>query len=86
MPWNKARTFKWLLLSVAITVAGTFVLWWLFGGIAFFGFLFLPFVPILFGGGDRDSEPVRTRVCPECGFESLDPQDRFCPRDGARLG
>ncbi|MBW3582942.1 MAG: hypothetical protein KY455_07585 [Euryarchaeota archaeon] len=84
MSWDKARTFKWLLLSVAVTVAGTFVLWWFFGGVAFFGFLFLPFVPILFGGGGRD-EAVQMQACPECGFESLDPEDRYCPRDGALL-
>ncbi|MFC4437418.1 MULTISPECIES: hypothetical protein [Natrialbaceae] len=49
-------------------------------------FLFLPFVPFLFPGGSRGTEPEREyRRCPRCGFETTDPDHEYCPRDGERL-
>lgn len=93
MPWQKRTTAKWLLISIAITVGVTFVLWSLLGtrGL-FFGFLFLPFLGLgrRLVGGTRDQahQHLRTpgvRTCPRCGFQSGDRQDSFCRRDGARL-
>jgi hypothetical protein len=46
-------------------------------------FLFVPFVPFLFRGGDDDEPPVRE--CPACGYRTRAADHEFCPRDGSRL-
>ncbi|GAA0300941.1 hypothetical protein [Halarchaeum salinum] len=55
-------------------------------------FIAIPFVPLLFrglrerGGADENEEgPPATRTCPACGFETTDPEVRYCPRDGTAL-
>ena len=53
-------------------------------------FLFLPFVPFIFGGDSRgtatgtDRSPA-VRQCPQCSFRTTDPEFEYCPRDGHRL-
>lgn len=51
-------------------------------------FLFLPFVPFLFGGGwppgGTDERPP-ARECSRCDFRTRDPAFDYCPRDGSRL-
>jgi hypothetical protein len=64
-----------LTLSVSAALAVYFDL--------FFLFVFAPFVPLLFGGGDDDSPPVRE--CPVCGFRTRDEGYEYCPRDGEKL-
>lgn len=46
-----------------------------------FAFLFVPFVPFLFRGGDD----AASRTCPECGFSTRREEYEFCPRDGTGL-
>ena len=57
-------------------------------------FLFLPFVPFLFGGGSTGAERTGTagpprsstvRECPECSFRTTESEFEYCPRDGRRL-
>ncbi|GAB3664253.1 zinc ribbon domain-containing protein [Halopiger thermotolerans] len=49
-------------------------------------FLFLPFVPFLLGRGRRSEADARAvRRCPDCGFQTSDPNYEYCPRDGSRL-
>lgn len=89
MVWQKARTMKWLVISIVVTVAGTALLWTLFGQRALFGFLFLPFLPFAFGGGRRgDGRPGDARavpICPRCDYKARGPEERYCPRDGSSL-
>lgn len=47
--------------------------------------LFLPFVPVLFRRGVEAEADATTRVCPDCGFRTADPEFTHCPRDGHRL-
>lgn len=72
---------------VATAVAGIIVsllvsvlAWWYFNTLLLF--LFVPFVPFLFHR-TMDKPPV-TR-CPDCGFETQNPDYSHCPRDGTRL-
>lgn len=75
---------RWVLFwfGLAASVAVTALLWWagIPGGalLLLFPFLWFPF-------GKRRAE-VAVRRCPQCGFESGDPEVRFCPRDGAGMG
>lgn len=87
MAWDRARTAKWLVISIIITVGGTVLLWSVFGPGALFGFLFLPLLPFAFGGGRRSDHdaPYRVRSCPRCDFASAEPDVHYCPRDGAPL-
>ncbi|WP_435095387.1 hypothetical protein [Halarchaeum sp. P4] len=83
-----------LLVSLVVSAVIYYYTGWLFG------FLVVPFVPLLFrrrgdesergGGVDRAGPPepearVR-RTCPECGYATTDPEVRYCPRDGTELG
>lgn len=65
-----------LAASVAVSVGA----WYYFDTLI--AFLFLPFVPILFGRGGDDAP---RRECPACGFTSRDPSVAYCPRDGTPL-
>lgn len=82
------RTGFWLLLSIAITIGITLVLWSVLHVPVFFGFLFLP---LFFGLGNwfgrrrAQSGGAAWRTCPQCGFASADPEVRHCPRDGTRV-
>lgn len=68
-----------LLASLAVSAA----LYWYTGSVLFF--LFVPFVPFLFGSGGAD-EPKRTvKRCETCGFTTTDESHEYCPRDGRRL-
>jgi hypothetical protein len=70
-------TPRWILF-LAFLAAGTLltILFWPHGL-----FLFLVF-PFLFRWPRRHPPP---RACPRCGYATVDPEDRFCPRDGTRL-
>ncbi|MFB6184133.1 MAG: hypothetical protein ABEI96_06215 [Haloarculaceae archaeon] len=68
-----------LLVSLLVSV----VLWWYFDTFVFF--LFVPFVPFLLRGGDRDRTPEPVRTCPNCGFRTTEDDYAYCPHDGARL-
>ncbi|WP_440769085.1 hypothetical protein [Natronorubrum sp. DTA28] len=53
-------------------------------------FLFLPFVPFVFGWGRSNGTDERSRQrtakrCPACSFRTTDPSFEYCPRDGRRL-
>lgn len=84
------RTLFWLVVSLGITVGLTFLLWVVFDWPVLFGFLFLPFLfgfGNLFGRRREEAEraEAQVRTCPRCGFQSLDPEVRYCPRDGSPL-
>lgn len=68
-----------LLVSLLVSA----VLWWRFNTIAVF--LFVPFVPFLFGRSGRKSSEPPVRTCPVCGFQTRDPAYDYCPRDGTAL-
>ncbi|ELY42468.1 hypothetical protein [Natronorubrum sulfidifaciens] len=72
--------FAGLVLGVGISVAA-----WIFFETVLF-FLFLPFVPFLFGFGRADGTPEQTvRHCPQCSFRTSESAYEYCPRDGRRL-
>ena len=74
---------RWAIfgLGLAASIAATALLWWAgFPGAALF--LLFPFF-WLPKGAATTSAPVR--VCKLCGFESTDPEVKFCPRDGQEL-
>lgn len=49
-------------------------------------FLFVPFVPVLFGRGrDRSGAASPRRSCPQCDFETTRTGFEYCPHDGRRL-
>lgn len=74
---------RWTLFALGLTLslAVTTGLW--MAGIKgaalllLFPFLWLPF--------SRGASPPNPRTCPTCGHAALDPDDRFCPRDGTPL-
>ena len=69
-----------LIASLAVSV----LLWVYFDTFLFF--LFVPFVPFLFRSlGDDDHRELQQRECPQCGFQTLDDEYEYCPRDGRRL-
>jgi hypothetical protein len=80
------RMLFWFVLSIGITIIGTLLLWHFVGPYAFFGFLFLPFLFGLSGWGRHDRTGEAARSCPRCGYKTMDPRDRYCPRDGQSLG
>ncbi|WP_227353913.1 hypothetical protein [Haladaptatus salinisoli] len=67
------------LAGLALSIVLTVVLWQYFG--TPFVFVFLPFLPILFGRSRRPE----SRTCPECGFRTRNPEFTHCPRDGTPL-
>lgn len=69
-----------LLGSLAVSAA----LYWYTGSVLFF--LFVPFVPFLFGSGGLSDESGRQpKRCGRCGFETTEESYDYCPRDGSRL-
>ncbi|MFQ3320508.1 MAG: hypothetical protein ACI8UR_001210 [Natronomonas sp.] len=49
-------------------------------------FLFVPFVPFLFGAGESETTPERPlKTCPRCDFETRSEEFDYCPRDGSPL-
>jgi len=72
-----ATAFVGLLASLIVSVA----LWRQFGALVLF--VFLPFVPLLFGRDDGERPGVRR--CSDCGFRTRDPDYDYCPRDGTPL-
>lgn len=69
-----------LVASLAVSV----LLWVYFDTFLFF--LFVPFVPFLFRGlGDSERREPDPRECPQCGFQTLNDEYDYCPRDGRRL-
>jgi len=76
------------LLTAAAGIGGSLLvsalLWIYFDTFLFF--LFIPFVPFLFRklGGKSDDQPT-TRECPQCGFQTVNDDYEYCPRDGRRL-
>jgi hypothetical protein len=73
--------------TAAVGLAGSLLLsallWWYFDTFVFF--LLLPFVPILFRGGRRETSENAVRACPTCGFRTPNDAYEYCPRDGTRL-
>jgi hypothetical protein len=68
------------VVGVGVSLAVSVAVWYYFDSLLLF--LFVPFVPFLFRGGD-DRPPVRE--CPVCGFRTRNPEFDHCPRDGTRL-
>lgn len=69
-----SRVTDWSIFAVGLSVS--VVLTYFFGGL--YIFLVLPFFYF----------PLRnpaTKVCPECGLESVHPSAVYCQVDGARL-
>lgn len=78
------------LVGLAVGLAVSVAAWIYFDTLALF--VFLPFVPFLFGsrsgtsgarGARKSAPPVRR--CRTCGFETRNPEFEYCPRDGGRL-
>jgi hypothetical protein len=70
------------VVGVVVSLAVSVVLWRVFG-FPFF-VLAVPFVPFLFRNRENQSQPP-VFECPECGFQTPDPEFAYCPRDGTRL-
>ncbi|WP_336327010.1 hypothetical protein [Halovenus sp. HT40] len=70
--------------GLAASLAVSVLLWVYFDTFLFF--LFVPFVPFLFRDlGDGERRQQRQRECPQCGFQTLNDEYDYCPRDGRRL-
>lgn len=69
------------LAGVAISVALSAAIWYVFGTALFF--LFVPIVPFLFRRGRTGVKGGRR--CPTCDFRTTDRSYEYCPRDGTRL-
>lgn len=95
MGWDRSKTALWFAISLALTVALTAVLWFVFHVPGLIGFLFLPFLfygARLFGGkqvseekGEERKKSRDARTCPACGRPPREPWDRYCPHDGSYL-
>lgn len=51
-------------------------------------FLFIPFIPLLFGGrasGSSEGSSPAVRRCPVCDYRTTNPEHGYCPRDGTEL-
>ncbi|MXR53102.1 hypothetical protein GRX03_16005 [Halovenus sp. WSH3] len=71
-------------VGLAVSLAASALLWMYFETFLFF--LFVPFVPFLFRDlGDDESRQPQPRECPQCGFQTLNDEYEYCPRDGRRL-
>ncbi|MEF8813681.1 MAG: hypothetical protein V5A55_07670 [Halovenus sp.] len=66
-------------VGVIASLVVSVLVWWYFGTLLLF--LLIPFVPFLL----RGQHDRRVRECPRCQFETTNPEDGFCPRDGERL-
>ena len=75
--------FRNALLGIVLSLGLSVLLWRYFGSPVFF--LFVPFVPFLFGRGRTSTPQPAFRDCPECGFRTQNPEFEYCPRDGRRL-
>jgi hypothetical protein len=72
------------VVGLVASLAVSALLWIYFETVLFF--LFVPFVPFLFRGlGGDEREETTPRECPHCGFQSLNDEYEYCPRDGQRL-
>lgn len=74
------------LIGLSVGLAVSLAAWVYFD--TFLLFLFLPFVPFFFRRGGRATAPAADRSrrrCPQCGFETREPEFEYCPRDGTRL-
>lgn len=69
------------LVGIAASLVLSLLLWRAFDTLAVF--LFVPFVPILFGRHRSSERPVRT--CPTCDFRSERQNVNYCPHDGSAL-
>ena len=71
--------------GLTLSLLGSVVAWVYFDSLLFF--LFVPFVPILFGRGlgDRTDGRPTLRRCPRCEFQTKQADFEYCPQDGARL-
>lgn len=71
--------------GLGVSIAISVLLWMLFDTLLVF--LFVPFVPFLFGSGvwRPGTAPQEPRVCPVCGYTSRAEDHVYCPRDGHRL-
>lgn len=69
--------FNWTLLLAGVALS--VLLSVLFQSLLFILLPFL-FVPLFRRRGDLG------RRCARCGFQTVDPEVRYCPRDGRRLG
>lgn len=67
-------------VGVVGSLALSVLLWWYTGSLLVF--LFVPFVPFLFG---TSGSAERTLACPACGFRTTNPGYEYCPRDGRKL-
>ena len=73
-------------VGIAVSLALSVVLYLYTGSMLFF--LFVPFVPFLFGaglGGDPERPEPTGKQCQRCGFRTTDESFEYCPRDGSRL-
>lgn len=70
-------------IGVAASLFVSLVAWWYFDTLLFF--LVVPFIPFLFRRREADQTPSGFRQCPDCGFETRNPDYTHCPRDGTTL-
>lgn len=71
------------VVGIAASLAVSVALYVYTGSVLFF--LFVPFIPFLFLGGDSETERPPLRECSRCDFRTRDPDFEYCPRDGSRL-
>ena len=79
------------IISITLTIV-MIALFFIISGFPLLIFLFLP--PLFYWGlQDRDEEQPsrihpterRSRFCPECGKQLLEPRETYCPRCGTPL-
>jgi hypothetical protein len=82
-----SRRTRWIVfwIGLAASIGVTALLWWLKvpGGALL---LLFPFFWFPFGKRWESAAGVPGKRCPQCGWTAAGDEDRFCPRDGTRLG